>query len=360
MQTQAGTDDWRPSPGEAGSSQASGQSRAWGDSWSGPDAGGGSGSGSGSGSSAVDTGYDATSLRGGLWWEGSRDGAVLILHDIGVTPEGLADAALAMYYEGFWTAAPLLPGHEGIAATGRLGTLDLAGILATIDRWVAALQAATMPLVVMGCGLGASLAVLVATTYPVQGLITVNLPVRSYHRRRFRSRLAAVATGRACSLDLDAKRSDAKEAQAGFLTSAAYTVARDLERLGAAELASVQAPTLMFQARDDHVVAAGDATAALEGLNSASRELVWLERSFHHAWVDHDAPLIAERSAGFVRALCARPALAAGNPSDASKYVTGEIAVVAAPDSYGTGEWPAMTPEQPQPTSEWDWGGTLT
>lgn len=305
----------------------------------------------------VHDGYDATSLQAGLWWEGSRDGAVLILHDLGVTPEGLAAPALAMYYEGFWTAAPLMPGHETVAATGRLATVELAAVLATVDRWVAALQAATMPLVVMGCGLGASLAVLVATTYPVHGLITVNLPVRSYHRRRFRARLGALATGRACSLDMDAKRADAKEAQAEFLTSASYSVARDLERLGATELSSVQVPTLMFASRDDHVVAAADATAALESLATASRELVWLERSFHHAWVDHDAPLIAERSAGFVRALCNRPALAAGRPTAASTYVTGEIPIVAAPDSYGTGEWPAVAPEHGRQGSEWDWSG---
>lgn len=295
-----------------------------------------------------DSAYDATSLRDGMWWEGTRDGAVLLLHDLGVTPEGLATPALSMYYEGFWTAAPLLPGHETIATTGRLSDLDLAEILATVDRWVAALQAATLPLVVVGFGLGASLAVLVATTYRVRGLVTVNMAVRSYRRRRLRSRLAALATGRALSLDIDAKREDVDEAQAEFLDSDAFAVARDLERIGAAELASVNVPTLMFQSRHDHVVAPADATTALSRLGTASRELVWLERSFHQAWLDYDAPFVAERSAAFVRAVCDRPALPAPPPSS----TTAEMAAVApesiaVPDGFGTGEWPALTPEQP-------------
>lgn len=299
-------------------------------------------------------GYDATALRSGLWWEGTRDGAVLLLHDLGVTPEGLATPALAMYYEGFWTAAPLLPGHEAISTTGRLGTFELADVLSTVDRWVAAMQAATLPLVVAGFGLGASLAVLVATTYQVHGLVTVNLPVRSYHRRRFRSRLASLATGRAGGLDLDVKREDATEVQATFLDSAAFRIARDLERLGAAELSSVRVPTLMFQSREDHVVAAADATAALGSLGTSSRELVWLERSFHNAWLDHDAPLVAERSAAFVRALCDRPALPPAPPAEPAALGADVGGSLPVPDGYRTGEWPAITtPEQ----RRWGWSG---
>ncbi|MFN8104911.1 MAG: hypothetical protein U0U69_10660 [Acidimicrobiia bacterium] len=304
--------------------------------------------------------YDAAALRSGLWWEGTRDGAVLLLHDFGVTPEGLAGPALAMYYEGFWTAAPLLAGHDLIDSTGRLGAFELADVLSTVDRWVAALQAATMPLVVAGFGLGASLAVLVATTYRVHGLVTVNLPVRSYHRRRFRSRLASLVTGRASGLDLDVKRDDVTEAQAGFMDADAFRIARDLERLGAAELPSVRVPTLMFQSRDDHVVAASDATAALDALGTSSRELVWLERSFHSAWLDHDAPLMAERSAAFVRALCDRPALpappAAAMAGADAATTTGIAGPLGAPDGFGTGEWPAIAEPGPQQQT-WGWGG---
>lgn len=309
------------------------------------------------GTGAGETGYDATALRSGLWWEGTRDGAVLLLHDLGVTPEGLADAALAMYYEGFWTAAPLLPGHDAVGTTRRLGHIDLTEVLATVDRWVAALQAATMPLVVVGYGLGASLAVLVATTYPVHGLVTVNLPVRSYHRRRFRSRLAALTTGRAAGLDVDVKREDATEAQAAYLDSGAFALARDLERLGAAELSSVRVPTLMFQSREDHVVAPGDAAAALAAVDTASRELVWLERSFHHAWLDFDAPLLVERSAGFVRALCDRPALPPVQPGTAAAAVVGDGIRTGEWPAVDTGEWPAATTgEWPAATTgEW-WG----
>jgi len=294
--------------------------------------------------------YDSAYLRSGLWWEGIRRGGVLLLHDFGRTPEGLAHLALSSYDEGFWTAAPLLAGHDSIEAGGRLRSPSLADMLSAVDRWATALQAATTPIVVVGCGVGAALAVLVANTYAVHGLVTVNLPLRSYRRRRLRARLTSMAIGRARGLVADTKDPESGEISAGFLSYDAFKLACDLERLAAAELASVQVPTLMFQSREDHVVDPGDAAEALDRLGTAAKELIWLERSFHDAWIDYDGRMIADRVGAFVRALADRPALppppVEHSTGEHAAYQTGEM-IPQPPPGHG---WAATTPAAPDLT----------
>ena len=62
----------------------------------------------------------------------------------------------------------------------------------------------------------------------------------------------------------------------------------------------VQSPVLFFRSVEDHVV--DDSTLALvrEGVRPDLLTVVELTDSYHVATVDHDAPLIRERSAAFV------------------------------------------------------------
>ncbi|MGH2830512.1 MAG: alpha/beta hydrolase, partial [Actinomycetota bacterium] len=65
-------------------------------------------------------------------------------------------------------------------------------------------------------------------------------------------------------------------------------------------LAQVRVPALVFASRQDHVVHPGNASLVVETIGSESKELVWLERSFHVATLDYDRHLIFERSAKFI------------------------------------------------------------
>ena len=56
----------------------------------------------------------------------------------------------------------------------------------------------------------------------------------------------------------------------------------------------------MFRSADDHVVDETSQSIILEGVSSDVAELVTLHDSFHVATLDHDAPLIFERTDAFV------------------------------------------------------------
>lgn len=67
-----------------------------------------------------------------------------------------------------------------------------------------------------------------------------------------------------------------------------------------ANLPKVTQPILLFRSNDDHVVDATSAPLILDGVSSTVKELVSLADSFHVATLDHDAPLIFERTASFI------------------------------------------------------------
>jgi len=65
-------------------------------------------------------------------------------------------------------------------------------------------------------------------------------------------------------------------------------------------LADVTQPLLLFRSDVDHVVDESSARLIVEGVSSDVVDRVALHESFHVATLDHDAPLIFERSAAFI------------------------------------------------------------
>jgi carboxylesterase len=68
-----------------------------------------------------------------------------------------------------------------------------------------------------------------------------------------------------------------------------------------AGLRSVTQPLLFFRSTDDHVVDETSKDIILGGVASAVKEFVPLEDSYHVATLDHDAPLIFDRTTAFIR-----------------------------------------------------------
>ena len=67
-----------------------------------------------------------------------------------------------------------------------------------------------------------------------------------------------------------------------------------------ADLGKVTAPLLVLRATDDHLIDETSLGLIKAGVSSAVTEYVTLENSYHVATIDHDAPLIFERSAAFI------------------------------------------------------------
>lgn len=65
-------------------------------------------------------------------------------------------------------------------------------------------------------------------------------------------------------------------------------------------LGRIEAPVLFFRSTDDHVVDGTTLEIVRAGLRPDLGTFVTLENSFHVATLDHDAPLIFDRSAAFI------------------------------------------------------------
>lgn len=66
-------------------------------------------------------------------------------------------------------------------------------------------------------------------------------------------------------------------------------------------LPRVICPTLVFTAREDHVVIPENGPYIVEHIGSTDKRLVWLENSYHVATLDNDKELIAAETLEFIR-----------------------------------------------------------
>jgi len=60
-------------------------------------------------------------------------------------------------------------------------------------------------------------------------------------------------------------------------------------------------PTLVFQSRDDHVVAPENAPYIIEHIGTKKKRLAWLEESYHVATLDNDKERIASETLQFIQ-----------------------------------------------------------
>ncbi|HLO66644.1 MAG TPA: alpha/beta fold hydrolase [Holophaga sp.] len=72
-----------------------------------------------------------------------------------------------------------------------------------------------------------------------------------------------------------------------------------LTRLARRGLPAMRQPLLVLKSRQDHVLSARNATLTMREAGSPHKELVWLERSYHVATLDHDKDLVADTCLDF-------------------------------------------------------------
>ena len=225
---------------------------------------------------------------------------VLVLHGFTGNPQSLRPLAEAVAAAGYSVDLPLLPGH---------GT-SLDDMLATRwDDWSKAAEAAFQALAarcdrvaVAGLSMGGTLTCWLAEQHPeIAGIALVN-PLIEAPDEEFRRGIRALLD--AGSEVFDAIGSDiAKEgaieaAYPGTPLAALLSLFEGADTV-AARLGEIRCPILLLNSREDHVVepASGD---VLERSAGGPLERVFLERSFHVATLDYDAPLIEERVVAFV------------------------------------------------------------
>src|SRR3712207_18720 len=231
---------------------------------------------------------------------GGRTG-VLLVHGFTGTPMSMRPWGEHLAAEGFAVRCPLLPGH---------GTRWQDCNASDGDQWVTAAQEAFDTLsagcdrvFVAGLSMGGTVAIRLAELRPdVAGLVVVN---PSLLTRRLDARLLAVlarVTGSWAPIGSDIKKPGVVEQAYDRMPLRGMMALRRLWRTTRDELARVTAPVLAFTSVEDHVVEPGSTDVLLAGISSEDVTRVTLEDSYHVATLDNDAPLIFERTVGWVRA----------------------------------------------------------
>ena len=264
------------------------------------------------------------------WSSTGGSHGVLVLHGFTGNPQSMRPLAEAVAAAGFTVDLPLLPGH-GTAVEDMVPT--------RWEDWSAAAEAAYQALaarcdkvVVAGLSMGGTLTCWLAEQHPeIAGIAVVNPlvePPTADFLDGIRGLLDAgteVIDGIGSDI---AKEGAVEAAYPGTPLAAALSlfegVATVKERLGA-----IHCPTLLLNSREDHVVdpVSGD---VLEASVGGPVERVYLERSFHVATLDWDAPLIEERVVGFVDEVLSGPGAAAHLMAGPDRLTRAEVAHVAA------------------------------
>jgi carboxylesterase len=225
---------------------------------------------------------------------------VLVLHGFTGNPQSMRPLAEALAAAGFTVDLPLLPGHgtsvEDIVPT-RWADWSKAA-----EEAYAAMAARCERVALAGLSMGATLACWLAERHvEVAGIAVVN-PLVDPPAPEFRDALAALVDQGTEVIDgigSDiANEGAAEAAYQGTPIAAVLSLFDGIDEVYPA-LASITCPTLLLSSREDHVVAPvnGD---VLERRVGGPIERVFLERSYHVATLDWDAPLVEERVVAFV------------------------------------------------------------
>ena len=251
-------------------------------------------------------------LPGAEAW--SADGGphgVLVLHGFTGNPQSMRPLAEALAAAGYTVDLPRLPGH-GTSVEDMVPTRweDWAG---AAEEAYLALASRCDKVAVAALSMGGGLACGLAAGHPeIAGLALVNPLVvapgdelRDIIRQLLEDGLE---TTDGIGSDI-AKEGVVESAYAGTPLAAALSLFEGIDGLRP-RLGEIRCPVLLLTSREDHVVPPESAdTLVAEATGPVER--VVLERSYHVATLDWDAPVIEERVVAFTSEVLGGPGAAA-------------------------------------------------
>lgn len=231
--------------------------------------------------------------------DGGRTG-VLLSHGFTGSPASMRPWARHFADAGHTVRVPLLPGH---GTTWRdLNSSRWTDWYGELDSALTGLRAMCDHVIVAGLSMGGCLALRLAQQRPddIDALVLVNPAVNV---KRFDIKLVPLLQWVVPSMpgignDIKMPGQD----EVGYDRTPLKALASQLTMWKdvRTNLAAVTQPLLLMRSDDDHVVDETSMAIILAGVSSTVKEVVALKNSFHVATLDHDAPLIFDRTDGFM------------------------------------------------------------
>lgn len=234
------------------------------------------------------------------WGADGDDVGVLVLHGFTGSPQSVKPWAEAIAAQGRTVLLPRLPGHgTSIDDLQRTTAQDWVG---EAEMSLRGLQERCHTIFVCGLSGGGTIALDLAERFEViAGIVLVNPSVFTRDPRRVLAPLLGKLPLKLKGISNDIADPTQKELAYGQVATMAAAQFLAFQARVMASLPKVTCPTLVFTSRQDHVVHPTNGPYIVEHVSSAETELVWLERSYHVATLDHDRDLIYDRTNEFIK-----------------------------------------------------------
>ncbi|MCG6207909.1 alpha/beta fold hydrolase [Rhodopseudomonas sp. HC1] len=233
-------------------------------------------------------------------FDGGKTG-VLVLHGFTGSPQSMRYLGERLGEHGYSVLGPRLPGH-GISPAAMAKT--------TASDWANCAEDALLELsakcdkvFVTGLSMGGTLSLYLAALHPdkVAGVIPINAAVQVDSPD-----MAAAAFARSMpefvpGIGSDMMDTSIKELAYDQVPVTCFKQVIGLAASARALLPKITCPTLVINSRVDHVLKPHNATIIASHVGSDRVELVWLNKSYHVATIDHDKDLIASEVHSFVQ-----------------------------------------------------------
>ncbi len=225
---------------------------------------------------------------------------VLLCHGFTGTPQSMRSWGEHLVAEGFAVSCPRLPGHG--TTWQEMNRTRWSDWYTTLERELLALTRRDRPAFVFGLSMGGTLALRLAQCHPeIAGLVLVNPSLRTDRRDAPLLPVLSRLLGSLPGVVGDIAKPGVVEVGYDRMPLRAAASLQQLWALVRADLSTVRAPLLLFRSAADHVVEPSSGRVLLEGVSSADVTEVVLQRSYHVATLDHDAPEIFAGGIAFVR-----------------------------------------------------------
>lgn len=232
---------------------------------------------------------------------GEHRTGVVLSHGFTGSPHGLRTWAEALAEAGFAVRMPLLPGH---------GTTWQDLSRARWQQWHDALDQAWLELdaecdrvVAAGLSMGGALALRIAATRPVAGVVLVNPALVVDDVRAPLAGILKLVMKSTPAIANDILKPGVDEGAYARTPVAAAHEMNKMFKDTVRRLPRIGAPVRVYRSTRDHVVSDASIRALRRGLTHAPLEVVPLENSYHVATLDHDAEQIFQGSVDFIRHL---------------------------------------------------------
>jgi carboxylesterase len=238
--------------------------------------------------------------------DGSTETGVVVCHGFTGSPHSMRPWAQHLAAQGWSVRLPLLPGHgTHWKDANRTTWPDWYG---AVDQAFAELKGRCERVFVCGLSMGGGLALRLAEEHGdhVAGVVVVNPSVILVRWDAKLLPVLAKVLPSAKAIGNDIAMPGVFEGAYDRTPLKAAVQLRLFHTAIRADLGKVTQPLLLFRSANDHVVEPVNSEIVLRGVKSSDVEEVVLERSYHVATMDYDAPRILEGSVDFIKRLSAR------------------------------------------------------